>query len=316
MLRVDVVIDTDPGIDDAIALLLALRSPELDVRGITVVHGNVPVEVGFRNAHRVLDLAGRREIPVSQGAAGPLLRPATTAEAVHGTHGLGDLDPWEEPLEPHELFGPAFLVRLLEETEEPLTVITLGPLTNVAIALLSAPHAAPRIERVVAMGGAYRVEGNVTPSAEFNVYADPEAAEVVLRSGVPITLVGLDVTMQCIVPGTVGERLRSSSEPVERFVGELIGYISKVYVRYYGIDGCAMHDPLAVAVAVDPSLVRTQALHVEVETGSGLTAGRTVADIWGVQQPPGEPNAEVAMEVDAPRFDELLWHRLLDRYPP
>jgi purine nucleosidase len=313
---VDVVIDTDPGIDDAIALLLALRLPELDVRAITVVHGNVPVDVGFRNVHRVLDLAGRRDIPVAEGAAGPLLRPSTTAEAVHGSHGLGDLDPWDEPLEPHELFGPGLLVRLLEESDGPLTVITLGPLTNVAIALLSAPHAASRIERVVAMAGAYRVEGNVTPSAEFNVYADPEAAEVVLRSGVPVTLVGLDVTMKTVVAGSVGERLRSSDEPVERFVGELIAFISKVYVRYYGIDGCAMHDPLAVAVAADPSLVRTESLHVEVDIGSGISAGRTVADVWGVLQPPGEPNAHVALEVDAQRFDEMLWRRLLDRYPP
>ena len=312
----DVLIDTDPGIDDAIALLLALRSPELEVRGISVVHGNVPVDAGTANTFKVLDLAGRPEVPVARGAAAPLLRPATHAEIVHGRDGLAELIPPPEEFALHEDYGPGFLVHTLEEAGEAMTIITLGPLTNMAIALLSAPAAAERIERIVIMGGAVRVEGNVTPSAEFNIYADPEAAAVVLRSGVPVTLVGLDVTMKATVTGETGRRLAEAEEPVERFVGQLISHIAGVYRTYYGMDGMAMHDPLAVAVAIDPSLVRTEPLHVEVETGAGLAAGRTIADFWKIPEPRGEPNADVALDVEAEKFDELLWTRLLGRYPP
>jgi purine nucleosidase len=313
---VDVLIDTDPGIDDAIALLLALRSPELVVKGISVVHGNVPVEAGTANVFKVLDLAGRLEVPVARGAAAPLLRPATHAEIVHGRDGLAELMPAPEDFSLHEDYGPGFLVHTLEDAADPITVITLGPLTNVAIALLSAPAAAERIERIVVMGGAIRVEGNVTPSAEFNIYADPEAAAVVLRAGVPVTLVPLDATMKAVVPGDLGRRLAETEDPVERLVGQLIAYIAGIYGRYYRFDGMAMHDPLAVAVAADHSLVTTEHLHVDVETGAGLAAGRTIADFWHIPEPWGEPNADVALDVDGGRFDEFLWTRLLDRYPP
>jgi purine nucleosidase len=235
---------------------------------------------------------------------------------VHGRDGLAELIPAPEEFALHEDYGPGFLVHTLEDADGPMTVITLGPLTNVAISLLSAPAIAERIERLVIMGGAVRVEGNVTPSAEFNIYADPEAAAIVLRSGVPVTLIGLDVTMRATVTGETGRELAQADEPVERFVGQLISHIAGVYRTYYGIDGMAMHDPLAVAVAVDPSLVRIQRLHVDVETGSGLGVGRTIADFWRIPEPRGEPNADVALEVDAERFDELLWTRLLGRYPP
>ena len=312
----DVLIDTDPGIDDAIALLLALRSPGVDVRGISVVHGNVPVEAGTANAFKVLDLAGRLDVSVARGAASPLLRPPRHAEIVHGRDGLAELIPAPEDIELHEDYGPGFLVHALEDATEPVTLIALGPLTNVAIALLSAPGAAERIERLIVMGGAIRVEGNVTPSAEFNIFADPEAAAIVLRAGVPVTLVPLDVTMKAVVSGDVGRRLAEADDPVERFVGQLISHVSGIYGRYYRIDGMAMHDPLAVAVALEPSLVTTEHLHVDVETGSGLAAGRTIADFWHIPEPWGEPNADVALEVDAARFDELLWTRLLGRYPP
>ena len=312
----DVLIDTDPGIDDAIALLLAIRSPEVDVRGITVVHGNVPVDAGTANTFKVLDLAGGLDIPVARGAAAPLLRPPRHAEIVHGRDGLAELIPDPEEFSLHEDYGPGFLVHALEEANDPMTVIALGPLTNVAIALLSAPAAVERIERLVVMGGAIRVEGNVTPSAEFNIFADPEAAAIVLRTGVPITLVPLDVTMRAVVGGDVGRRLAEGDDPVERFIGQLISHVAGIYGRYYRIDGMAMHDPLATAVAVDPSLVTTQNLHVDVETGSGLAAGRTIADFWHIPEPWGEPNADVALEIDADRFDELLWTRLVGRYPP
>jgi inosine-uridine nucleoside N-ribohydrolase len=185
----------------------------------------------------------------------------------------------------------------------------------VATAILATPGVTERLDRIVAMGGAIRREGNVTPAAEFNIYADPEAAAIVLRAGVPITLVPLDATMGAIFPGQAAARLATSDVPVERAVGELGCFVSAVYRTYYGIDGFALHDPLAVGVTIDPSLVTTQELWVSVETGGELTAGATVADFWHIPEPWGEPNATVALDVDAERFIELLCTRLFGRYP-
>jgi purine nucleosidase len=310
-----VLIDTDPGIDDAIAILLALASPELDVRGITVVHGNVPVEACALNALKVLDLAGRRDVPVVTGAAAPLVRPARHAEAVHGADGLGGLFPPPDDAHPFGADAAAFIAGTLAEADEPTTLIALGPLTNVATAILATPGMRERLERIAAMGGAIRREGNVTPAAEFNIFADPEAAAIVLNAGVPITLVPLDATMRAIFPGEAAARLSGSEVPVERAVGELGSFVSAVYKRYYGIDGFALHDPLAVGAAVDPSLVTTEDLWVSVETRGELTAGATVADFWHIPEPWGEPNASVALDVDVDRFLELLCTRLFGRYP-
>jgi inosine-uridine nucleoside N-ribohydrolase len=313
---VDVLIDTDPGIDDALALMLALRSPEVVVRGITTVHGNVPVERGTKNALRVLDLLGRRDVPVAAGASVPLLRELRTAEIVHGTDGLADLVTTEVDAQPDRMAGPAFLVRALEEAERPMTIVTLGPMTNVAVTLAFAPHLTERIERIVSMGGAIRSEGNATPAAEFNVLVDPEAAAMVLRSGVPVTLVPLDVTMKTILPGEWAERLRLSNDPVEAFAGGLAWHVTGIYRQYYGIDGMALHDPLAMALVIDPSLVEGQDLWVTVDTGDGLTAGKTLADFWHIPEPWGEPNAFVALEVDSERFLRLFCERVFGRYPP
>ena len=310
-----VLIDTDPGIDDAIAILLALASPELDVAGITVVHGNVPVEACTLNALKVLDLAGRRDVPVVTGAAAPLVRQARHAEAVHGPDGLGGLFPPPDDAHPFAADAAAFIARSLDEGEEPTTLIALGPLTNVATAILATPGLTERLERIVAMGGAIRREGNVTPAAEFNIYADPEAAAIVLRSGVPVTLVPLDATMRAIFPGEAAARLAESEVPIERAVGRLGSFVSGVYRKYYGIDGFALHDPLAVGAAIDGSLVSTEDLWVSVETGGELTAGATVADFWHIPEPWGEPNAAVALDADGERFLEFLCTRLFGRYP-
>jgi purine nucleosidase len=310
-----VLIDTDPGIDDAIAILLALASPELDVAGITVVHGNVPVEACTLNALKVLDLAGRRDVPVVTGAAAPLVRQARHAEAVHGPDGLGGLFPPPDDAHPFAADAAAYIARSLDEADEPTTLIALGPLTNVATAILATSGLPERLDRIVAMGGAIRREGNVTPAAEFNIFADPEAAAIVLRSGIPVTLVPLDATMRAVFPGDAAARLAASDVPVERAVGELGGFVSAVYRTYYGIDGFALHDPLAVGAAIDPSLVTTEDLWVSVETGGDLTAGATVADFWHIPEPWGEPNASVALDADGDRFLEFLCTRLFGRYP-
>src|SRR5919108_2128383 len=239
----DVLIDTDPGIDDALALILALRSPELDVRAITVVNGNVPVDQGTANALKVLDLVERDDVPVAAGAAAPLPRPPRDARVVHGEDGLAGALPDPPRLAAVEGYGPAFIVRTLEAAPRPMTVITLGPLTNLAVALLAAPHVKERIERLVIMGGAVRSEGNTVPGAEYNIHCDPEAAAIVLRAGVPITLIGLNVTMRVVFPRELSERLRGADDPVQRFVGNVTAPLAQLYRRFYGIDGCAMHDP-------------------------------------------------------------------------
>lgn len=311
----DVVIDTDPGIDDALALMLALRSPELDVRGITVVHGNIDVEAGARNALKILQLMDRTDVPVSVGASAPLLRPLRTAPFIHGHDGLGDLLPAPEGLGPVEQFGPAFLARAVEQSTEPVTVIALGPLTNIAIALLSAPHIASRLERLVIMGGGVRTEGNTIPGAEFNLHCDPEAGAIVFRSGVPITMVGLNVTMRAILPASFSQKLGRSADPLERFVGEVTSFYAGHYRSYYGIDGCAMHDPLTVAAVIDPGVIRGEELFVDVETRGEITAGQTVADFWETPEPRGRPNALVAVDLDSERFLSLYCDRVFGRYP-
>jgi purine nucleosidase len=254
-------------------------------------------------------------VPVAAGAAVPLLRELRTAEIVHGSDGLADLVTTEVDVATNPVAGPGFLVRTLEAADEAVTLVTLGPLTNVAIALAFAPHLTDRIERIVTMGGAVRSEGNATPAAEFNILADPEAAAIVLRSGAPVTLVPLDATMRAIFPGEWSERLESSQDAVERFAGGLGVHVTRIYRQYYGIDGFALHDPLAMAVAIDPSLVEGRDLWVTVDTGQGITAGKTFADFWHIPEPWGEPNAFVALEVDADRFLRFFTERLFGRYP-
>jgi inosine-uridine nucleoside N-ribohydrolase len=225
------------------------------------------------------------------------------------------LFPPPDDARPYAGDAAAFIAERLRESTEPVTMVALGPLTNVAVALTATPDVRDHLARLVVMGGAIRSEGNVTPAAEFNVYADPEAAQIVLRSGVPITLVPLDVTMRAIFPGEAARRLTGSDDPVERAVGELGAHVTAVYREFYGVDGFALHDPLALAVAIDPSLVETKDLWVAVETHGELTVGRTVADFWHIPEPWGEPNASVALDVDPERFLELLCTRLFGRFP-
>jgi inosine-uridine nucleoside N-ribohydrolase len=310
-----VLIDTDPGIDDAIALLLALRSPELDVAGVSVVQGNVGIEPGTVNALRILEIAGRGEVPVAAGPPVPLVREPRRSELVHGSDGLADLGLPAPEGKPLDEYAPALIVRMLEDSDEPTTIVALGPLTNLAIVLLSAPQVIPQIERVVLMGGSVRWEGNITPAAEYNIHEDPEAASIVFRSPVATTMIGLNVTMQAILGKRECEQLAASDDEIERLVGRLGLHIVRIYERFYGIPGFALHDPLAVGVAIDPSLIRTERRHVLVDLSPGPTAGQTLVDFWGIPEPWGEPNADVALDVEADRFLELLSTRLFGRHP-
>jgi inosine-uridine nucleoside N-ribohydrolase len=295
-----VLLDCDPGHDDAIAMLLALGSDELDVRGITTVAGNQTLEKTTANAIRVLELAGRAEIPVAAGAGRPLVREPRVAAEVHGETGLDGPDlppPQGEP-------SPQHAVDFLAERIEGATLVATGPLTNVALLLARHPEAVP--ERIVLMGGAI-AEGNVTPAAEFNIWADPEAAHRVFTSGLDVTMVGLDVTHQALVTSAHAEQLGQSGR-IGTVVAELLEFYGGFHRTVYGWDGSPIHDAVAVAHVIDPTLLELEHVNVRVDCESELCRGRTVADIW--RRTGLEPNANVAVGIDSERFVDLLLQRL------
>jgi inosine-uridine nucleoside N-ribohydrolase len=300
MTPIPIVLDCDPGHDDAIALLLALASPEVELRGVTTVAGNQTLEKTTANAIRVLELAGREDVEVAAGAGRPLVREPFVAAYVHGETGLdgSDLPPARgEPVAQHA-------VDFLAERVGGITLVATGPLTNVALLLARYPDVRP--ERIVLMGGAI-AEGNVTPAAEFNVWADPEAAKRVFASGLEVTMVGLDVTHQALVRTEHKERLRAAGR-VGRTVAELLDFYDRFHREVYGFDGSPIHDAVALAYAFRPELLETRELNVEVDCESELCRGRTVVDVW--RRTGREANAKVAVGIDAAAFVELLVDRV------
>jgi inosine-uridine nucleoside N-ribohydrolase len=305
-MTVPVLIDCDPGHDDAIALLLALASPELDVLGVTTVAGNTTLERTTANAIRVLEFVGRNDVPVAAGAARPLVREASVADYVHGETGLdGPMlpPPRREPLERHAV---DFMAERILVSPAPVTLIPTGPLTNVAMLLATRPEVADRIGAIVLMGGAI-AEGNVTPAAEFNIWADPEAAARVFSSGLDITMIGLDVTHRALVTAADADRLRSLGR-TGTMVAELLDFFSRFHAETYGFDGAPVHDAVAVAEVARPGLVETAELHVAVECASELCRGRTVVDRW--RRTGLAPNASVGLDIDREGFVTLLSERL------
>lgn len=304
---IPIILDCDPGHDDAIAILLALASPELRVEAITTVAGNSTLANTTANARRVLDLVGADHIPVAAGADAPLRRKLVTAAHVHGAGGL-DGPRLAPPSRPPEPVGAVDLIsRILREAADPVTLVAVGPLTNIAMLLASHPELNDRIERLVLMGGSIGL-GNITPAAEFNIYVDPEAAATVFGSGLDITMIGLDVTHNTTLGEEHGDILRASG-PVGGFVAELLDFFMIHYRRVLGRPAAAIHDAAAVAHLAIPGLVETRAFNVEVETGSDLTRGRTVVDVMGVT---GRPvNASVGIHADSQLFSRVLVERLL-----
>jgi inosine-uridine nucleoside N-ribohydrolase len=295
-----VLLDCDPGHDDAIALLLALASPEIELLGVTTVAGNQTLEKTTANAIRVLDFAGRDDIRVARGADRPLVRDPFVAAYVHGETGLDGPDlppPQREPLEQHA-------VDFLAEHAAGATLVAVGPLTNVALLLARYPDARP--ERIVLMGGSIGL-GNVTPAAEFNIWADPESAARVFSSGLDVTMIGLDVTHAALLLTDHVERLRAAG-PTGRMVAELYDFFHRFHAQTYGFAGSPIHDAVAVAHVIRPDLVRTERRHVAIECDSELTRGRTVVDLW--RRTGNEPNAHVGIEIDARTFIELLLERI------
>jgi inosine-uridine nucleoside N-ribohydrolase len=297
-----ILLDCDPGHDDAIALLLALASPEVELLGVTTVAGNQTLDKTTANAIRVLEFSGRTDIQVAAGADRPLLRAQYVAADVHGETGLDGPDlppPQSEPVAQHAV---DFLAERIRSAERPVTLIPTGPLTNVALLLALYPDARP--ERIVLMGGAI-AEGNVTPAAEFNIWCDPEAAARVFASGLDVTMVGLDVTHKALFTEAHIGRL---SGRVGGMVSELLRFYGNFHRKVYGFDGSPIHDAVAVAHVVDSGLVETLERNVEIDTDSDLCRGRTVVDLW--RRTTREPNAHVGVEIDSDGFLELLTERL------
>ncbi|MDC0656932.1 nucleoside hydrolase [Leisingera sp. SS27] len=305
-----IIIDTDPGQDDAVAILLALASPEdLDLLGVTCVAGNVPLELTSKNARIVCEAAGRTDVPVYAGSAAPLARPLITAEHVHGQTGLDGPDLWEPAMPLADGHGVDFIIDTLR-SHEPGTVslCTLGPLTNIAAALSTAPDIIPRVQEIVMMGGAYFEVGNITPAAEFNIYVDPEAAESVFKSGVPVTVMPLDVTHKVLATKPRVEAIRALDTRVGHFTAEMLDFFERFDVEKYGSEGGPLHDPCVIAWLLKPELFSGRHVNVEIETASELTLGMTVADWWGVTN--RKPNALFIGDADADGFFTLLTERL------
>jgi inosine-uridine nucleoside N-ribohydrolase len=297
-----ILLDCDPGHDDAIALLLALASPELELLGVTTVAGNQTLDKTTANAIRLLEFAGRSEVPVAAGADRPLVRPQYVASYVHGETGLDGPDlppPQGAPLERHAV---DFLADQIREHEGGVTLVPTGPLTNVALMLALHPDARP--ERVVLMGGAI-AEGNVTPAAEFNIWADPEAAARVFASGLDVTMVGLDVTHKALFTSAHVGRLAGR---VGRMVAELLEFYGHFHKEVYNFDGSPIHDAVAVAHVIRGDLVQTEYLNTEIDVESELCRGRTVVDVW--RRSGREPNSHVGVDIDANGFLDLLVERL------
>jgi len=299
--------DVDPGHDDAVALMLACGHPDLDLLAVTTVAGNVSLEKTTHNALRVLSLVGCTDVPVGAGASEPLERPLHTAENIHGKSGL---DGPEEIPEPSFVADERGAVDLISDTlrasSEPVTLVCVGPLTNVAGFLREHPDLKDRVGRISLMGGSMGL-GNTKPAAEFNIYVDPEAAREVFESGLPITMSGLDVTHQASAGPEERERLRATGR-VGGVVAGLLDFFASTYERTFGFDAPPLHDPVAVAAVLEPGLLKTRPMRVDIECESDLTRGETVCDFYGVTG--RAPNAEVGLELDREGFFKLLFEAL------
>lgn len=305
-----IIIDTDPGQDDAVAILVALASPEdIDVLGITCVAGNVPLDLTTRNARIVCELAGKPEVRVFAGCDRPLGRDLVTAEHVHGKTGLDGPDLPEPTMAMADGHAVDFIIdSLRDHAPGTVTLCPLGPLTNIATALQKAPDIARRIAKIVLMGGGYFEGGNITPAAEFNIYVDPEAADIVFKCGAPIVVMPLDVTHKALVTKDRNDAFRDIGSPVGLAVAQMTEFFERFDKEKYGSDGAPLHDPCVIAYLIQPDLFQGRHINVEIETHSELTMGMTVADWWGVTD--RAPNATFMNGIDADGFFDLLTARL------
>jgi inosine-uridine nucleoside N-ribohydrolase len=317
-----VIFDTDPGTDDAMALMLALNSPELDVRAITVVPGNVTAQQGLENALRMVSLANRCDIPIAAGAQHPLFQKLITAEFWHGKNGLANIELPASKCRVDGRFGPDLIIQMVHASPHEITLVPVGPLTNIALAILKDPTIVPLVKEVVIMGGSIG-GGNVNAAAEANIYNDPEAAQIVFQAGWPLTMVGLDVGDKTLFSRKHLAQLAQTHGPINDFMVQITGFLVDLSEKF-GSDGTPMYDPLAVGVAIDATLVKAPEMHVDVETRGDFTRGETVANRRGYVErnvlhgdryviegaDKVEPNARVCVDVDAERFLQLFISRI------
>jgi inosine-uridine nucleoside N-ribohydrolase len=317
-----IIIDTDPGTDDALALMLALNSPELDVRAITVVPGNVTAAMGLVNALRMVSLANRCDIPVAAGAQHPLFQKLITAEFWHGKNGLANIELPESKCQVDPRFGPDLIIQLVHASPHEITLVPVGPLTNIALAIEKDPSIVPLVKEVILMGGSIS-GGNVTAAAEANIYNDPEAAQIVFQAGWPLTMVGLEVGDKALFTHKYLDELTQTHGPINDFIVSVLKFLVNLSGTF-DLPGSPMYDPSAVAVAIDSTLVKVREMHIDVETRGQFTRGETVANrhgdvernvlygdryiIEGVDKV--SPNAKVCVDVDADRFLQLFVSRI------
>ncbi|MCI0554562.1 MAG: nucleoside hydrolase [Anaerolineae bacterium] len=303
-----ILIDADPGIDDACAILLALASPELSLEGVSIVHGNCSLEQGTINGLSILELAKASHIPVAKGCEKPLVQPSLLAPETHGNTGLGYAklpDPQNRPVVQH---GCDYLIEKILSSPGEVTLVAIGPLTNVALAIRQEPRLVHAIKELIIMGGAIRHEGNATALAEFNTYADPHAAHILFHAGIPTTLAPLDVTYQCILTSQDVERLQNIDSPISTFIKDATRFYMEYHDDYQGIEGCVINDPLALALTFAPELCDYQELPVDVDISGGVSMGKTFADFYNYEKKPA--NMKVALGVKARDFVELFLERM------
>jgi Inosine-uridine nucleoside N-ribohydrolase len=303
-----ILFDTDPGIDDACAILLALASPELSLEGLSVVHGNCSLDQGATNALSVLELANAAQIPVARGCDLPLVQPSLLAPETHGATGLGYAKLPEPRAKSIRQHGIDFLIETVLASPGEITLVAIAPLTNVALAIRKEPRIVKALKELIIMGGALRHEGNTTPLAEFNTYVDPHAAQMVYHAGIPTTLVPLDVTYQCILTLEDVNRLQQIVSPITKFVADATRFYMEFHDEYQQIAGCVINDPLALALTFMPELCTYQDLPIEVDISGGISMGKTVADFYNYGKKPA--NMKVALEVRARDFIDLFVERI------
>ncbi len=307
-MRQKIILDCDPGHDDAIALLLAAHSPTLELLAITTVAGNQSIEKTTQNALKVCSLANIRNVPIAMGIDRPLVRPARHAADIHGASGMDGPSVPEPDIELAPQHAVDLLIELLMNSEGDITLVPTGPLTNIATAIRREPAILPKIQAISLMGGAIGV-GNVTPSAEFNLWFDPEAASIVFQCGRPITMVPLEVTHQALATEEIVNRIRAVNRPVANFAADLLVFFAESYKNVFGFSAPPVHDPCAVTAVLDPEIIQVADMYVEIETTSTLSAGRTVCDVYGKMGKAA--NVRVGYSLDVKRFWDMLIETLV-----
>jgi purine nucleosidase len=303
-----IIFDTDPGIDDACAILLALASPEISLEGLSVVHGNCSVDQATINGLSVLELAGASHIPVARGCELPLVQPSLLAPETHGNTGLGYAALPEPRTRPVVQHGIDFLIHKIMASPGEITLVAIGPLTNVALAIRQEPRIVQAVREVIVMGGALRYEGNTTALAEFNTYVDPHAAHIVYHSGMPVTLVPLDVTYQCVLTKADVLKMRQVDSPVTKFVEDATRFYMEFHDEFQSIEGCVINDPLALALTYASELCTYREMPVDVDLSGGISMGKTVGDFYNYGRQPA--NMRVALGVQARDFIDLFVERI------